>query len=1211
MTVHILDQKKIIKKIIHLSDIHIRKTRVAEYYSVFSRTYEKIKKIVNNNDTLIVVCGDITDNKLMLTPVIVNQIKDFFIGLTNIADTMIILGNHDVAISNKNAMDALTPLVKNFSTKYKLHLLKENSLYEYGNLLIGVTDIYAKKITNIPDNIMEKYEDFHKVALYHGTIRDCFSESGYKFTNSGLFTVKDFEKYYDYGLFGDIHSFQYLDKNKRFAYSSSLIEQRISEAEQKHGFLCWDLEKDTSKYIEVENDYRYVIIRQIDGELYVNNNKYIKEKIKVKYPKIRLYYKNTKLSDVLKAEELLKTNHEITEIVKMNDIDDSIDFNYELDTSSEKVVEIKDYKTLKKLIKGFIKKYNIKWLDEKKKRIFKLLKMIIKDLSLKKNDRKIITLKSLEFNNLFSYGENNILDFTKLGKNKVIGIMGNNSNGKSALIDALLYSIYDKFSRGANNDALNINEKHCSSRVVLNVNGNEYIIEREIRKVGKRSQPKLQLYKNGKLITNDRKSTTTQNIFDYICEYDDIVNNNIILQFCENFLDISDSKKRDYLYSILNLDIFNDIVKSANSKKGIIKAQEVSYKKELSGYNERKILNNIKEDKIKLINLVDKKKELLEKRDNYEKELVKYKVLLGDNINLIEMIENIETKNNLLSQNVEKIIDKEEQIEEYQEIINKYSTNINKYKNIEEKHKYFLEYKKNNIYELNKIRDKSIRNIVPIKYTYDNLLKIIDENKKKIKLNKNEIKVIIHNKNKIIKKINKNEKSIIEVNDFKKIEKKYKKYEKDKTNLDKIHEQIRKNKDELELYKNKMKNVKKHKYDKNCKYCMESEKTKEKLYFKEMILELKKNINLLNKDLFIIDDSIIEKYNNGIQQINKNNELKMIINDYSHQLELIEKDYELINNKNNNLIYKLDKNMSMLNECKQNKINKINQSTCELMIKHMNLLENREYNNYINYKNKIDENNNLIKNINNDIKCLKKENSLLKKEIDMNNKEYNRYNQILKNINLKELEDTINELTYKINNLDDLITNKNKKLTEYDYSLKKIEELKDKINYCIDMYESYNEINNIIETKNGLVTHIMNNIVLIQIESKVNSILSILSDFLIELKYDNKKIIVYKKEGVKKLKAVNLCGFERFVCNMAFRLVFNQINSKISCNFLIIDEGFSCCDTENLIKLKQLFDFIKQKYSWCLAITHLDVIKDYFDDTIIIEKKNNRSKIIY
>ena len=113
------------------------------------------------------------------------------------------------------------------------------------------------------------------------------------------------------------------------------------------------------------------------------------------------------------------------------------------------------------------------------------------------------------------------------------------------------------------------------------------------------------------------------------------------------------------------------------------------------------------------------------------------------------------------------------------------------------------------------------------------------------------------------------------------------------------------------------------------------------------------------------------------------------------------------------------------------------------------------------------------------------------------------------------------------------------------------------------------------------------------------------------MRLNNKKIVVYKKEGSNKLKAVNLCGFERFVCNMAFRLVFNQINTKISCNFLIIDEGFSCCDSENLIKVKQLFDFIKQKYSWCLAITHLDTIKDYFDETIKIEKNNGKSHIVY
>lgn len=669
MSVQVLDETKNIKKIIHLSDIHIRKTRVEEYYQVFNRTYDKINGVVKgkSENGLIVVCGDITDNKLMLTPVIVDQIKDFFIGLTNIADTIIILGNHDVAISNKSALDALTPIIKNFSTKHKLYLLKENTVYLYGNLLIGVTDIYSKKVTPITEQMIEQYPDKTKIALYHGTIKGCTSESGFKFTNSGLFKVKDFEKYYDYGMFGDIHSFQYLDKNNRYAYSSSLVEQRISEANQDHGFLYWNIKKGYSKYINVDNDYKYIILKVDDNIVYrlLGEHKlvlYKKEDIQVKYPKIRLYYKNTKLSQINKIEEMLQNNHEMTELIKMNDSNDQLDFNYGLndsDSDSEdseedkKIIEIRDYKTVKKLIKGFLVKYNIEWSLEKQKMVFNLLKNIMKDINLGTNDKKIITLKSLEFGNLFSYGVDNELNFTKFGKNKIIGILGNNGHGKSTLIDAILYSIYDKFSKGVNNDALNINEKSCYSKIKLDVNNNEYIVERGIKKSGKRTQPSLQLYKNGKMITNDRKSTTTQNIHDYICQYDDIVNNNIILQFCENFLDINDSRKRDYLYKILNLDLFNEIVKSANSKKGMIKAQECAYKKSLDEYDEKEIKLNIIKITKKIKNYKNKIEFEKENMKNSEKKLLQLKILVGDNYDELKKIDLVKLEKEIAKKSVQ------------------------------------------------------------------------------------------------------------------------------------------------------------------------------------------------------------------------------------------------------------------------------------------------------------------------------------------------------------------------------------------------------------------------------------------------------------------------------------------------------------------------------------------------------------------------------
>ena len=54
-------------------------------------------------------------------------------------------------------------------------------------------------------------------------------------------------------------------------------------------------------------------------------------------------------------------------------------------------------------------------------------------------------LKRLEFSNMFSYGEDNVVDFTKL--NGIIGMFAPNASGKSSLLDALSFCLFDTSSR--------------------------------------------------------------------------------------------------------------------------------------------------------------------------------------------------------------------------------------------------------------------------------------------------------------------------------------------------------------------------------------------------------------------------------------------------------------------------------------------------------------------------------------------------------------------------------------------------------------------------------------------------------------------------------------------------------------------------------------------------------------------------------------------
>ena len=57
----------------------------------------------------------------------------------------------------------------------------------------------------------------------------------------------------------------------------------------------------------------------------------------------------------------------------------------------------------------------------------------------------------LEFSNMFVYGPNNKIDFSKLPMNDIVGLFAPNSFGKSSFIDIILFSLYDNFSRNVYN----------------------------------------------------------------------------------------------------------------------------------------------------------------------------------------------------------------------------------------------------------------------------------------------------------------------------------------------------------------------------------------------------------------------------------------------------------------------------------------------------------------------------------------------------------------------------------------------------------------------------------------------------------------------------------------------------------------------------------------------------------------------------------------
>ena len=93
----------------------------------------------------------------------------------------------------------------------------------------------------------------------------------------------------------------------------------------------------------------------------------------------------------------------------------------------------------------------------------------------------MITFQKIKWKNFLSTGDHfSEIDFTKNGTNLIVGT---NGTGKSTVLDALTFSLFNKpFRKITKSQLVNAtNEKDCLVEVEFNINGKEYLVRRSIK----------------------------------------------------------------------------------------------------------------------------------------------------------------------------------------------------------------------------------------------------------------------------------------------------------------------------------------------------------------------------------------------------------------------------------------------------------------------------------------------------------------------------------------------------------------------------------------------------------------------------------------------------------------------------------------------------------------------------------------------------------
>ena len=72
------------------------------------------------------------------------------------------------------------------------------------------------------------------------------------------------------------------------------------------------------------------------------------------------------------------------------------------------------------------------------------------------------TLQKMTWDYLFNYGKDNSIDFTKLSG--LVGIFGKNYSGKSSIIDAALFGMFNTTSKGERKNVHIINQNQDKAK---------------------------------------------------------------------------------------------------------------------------------------------------------------------------------------------------------------------------------------------------------------------------------------------------------------------------------------------------------------------------------------------------------------------------------------------------------------------------------------------------------------------------------------------------------------------------------------------------------------------------------------------------------------------------------------------------------------------------------------------------------------------------
>ena len=600
-------------KCAHISDVHWRSLkRHDEYKQIFTRMFEKLK---NEEPDIIFIGGDIVHSKTQgISPEIIENLNWWFNELANIAPVHVILGNHDGLILNEDRQDAITPIISAINNN-NIKLFKKSGTYPTG--IEGFNWCVFSCFDQKNWNLVKPVQDEINIACFHGAVMNSKTDTDWQLEGE----VKlDFFNDYDFGFLGDIHKRQYLDKDKRIAYPGSPIQQNYGE-DLKKGFLIWEIKNRhdfKSKFISIDNPHPFVTIDWKDS---LEKTILFCEKVKNKSRfRIRVN-QNITQSEIKILYHYLKNDKKAHEIVLQNNVDNNTSTTTKETSSLYNKLNIRKSEDRNEIFKSYF--------NDIDKDIIEKIDVLFKE-NLDKIPQSLTdafgqnwSINNMSFDNTFSYGKNNFINFNKL--NGVVGIFGNNRTGKSSIPGTLMYTLFNTTDRGAikNQDIVNIRKGSCKSKVNITIGTKNYDIIRETTKKTNKNNKlsantNLSLIETSKSVdeTEEQRRETEKILRNLIGTSDDFLYTSFASQGSMNtFINEKSSARKSVLSKFLNLDIYEELYKNSRENYIVLKNNLKNTSEKNWTILKNEIVDNINNKKN---NLIKSEEEL---KINREKEI--------------------------------------------------------------------------------------------------------------------------------------------------------------------------------------------------------------------------------------------------------------------------------------------------------------------------------------------------------------------------------------------------------------------------------------------------------------------------------------------------------------------------------------------------------------------------------------------------------------